>query len=334
MKLSATQQHRLNLELKPIFIGQLIVLDELTQPAFSFEQGEYKLAHAAGKSLTKEFIAHYAKNIGKNIFVYQEDYRSINFSLKDELTKMTRSLSIGDITKNASRQVNFLTMQMANIYKNPYDDELLSHQFQNSKNLSTLLLNNKGIHRDIYHSLAKQSFHYTHKQPMLSSILVLSFMQSLKQFSDKEIQNFFLASYFKDIGMSFIPREKFELSNLSDFDKTLFSEHSENSMKLLNGRVPLNQGQLNLIKNHHYLNLKIQALVRNEVYHADQEFLSGIESAIVSTLDILVAMTSERPYREALSHYKALEFLKRVISDEYPQEFKFLVVFIKNFFQS
>lgn len=332
-EISPIEQNRLNLNLRPIFVGQLTILSQLNQPAFCYYDGEFKKVLNSHEEITREFIANYAQNYDKNIFVYEEDFDLINSSLKEQLTKLTRALSIGDVKKNATKQVNFLTMQMANIYNNPYDDELLSNQFQNSKNLSTLLLNNQKIHRDIYHNLMKQSYHYTHKQPMLSSILVLSFMQNLKQFSNKEIENYFLTSYFKDIGMSFIPREKFELSSLSDFDKSLFADHAENSVKLLDNRVPLTQTQLNIIQNHHYLNLKTQALVRNETYTPSEEFLSGIESAIISILDIFVAMTTDRPYRERLSTFKALEFIKRIISDEYPQEFKHLVVFVKNFFQ-
>jgi HD-GYP domain-containing protein (c-di-GMP phosphodiesterase class II) len=43
-------------------------------------------------------------------------------------------------------------------------------------------------------------------------------------------------------------------------------------------------------------------------------------------------MTTERPYRKAMTSFKALELLKKVLSDEYPQEFKTLVFFLKNFF--
>ena len=78
--------------------------------------------------------------------------------------------------------------------------------------------------------------------------MLLSFLQSLNLFSHKEIENLFITSYFKDIGMSFIPREKFELAHLSDFDKELFASHAENSMLILEGRVPLSNTQLNLIK--------------------------------------------------------------------------------------
>lgn len=331
--LSAIQRNRLNLKLKPIFIGQLMVIDSLQNPTYAYYDGEFNEILAPDEGITSEFVAKYAQQYSKNIFIHEEDFHLLNSHLKDELTKLTRSLSIGDIKKNATKQVNLLTMQMANLYKNPYNDELLTNQFQNSKNLGILLSNNKEIHKEIYHNLTKQSYHYTHKQPLLSSIILLSFIQQLGTFSPNEIQGLFVTSYFKDIGMSFIPREKLELAVLNDYDKELFAEHANNSMKLLEGRVPLSQAQLNIIKNHHYLNYKIQALAKQEKYDQGEEYLSGIESAMVSAMDILVAMTTDRPYRTANSSFKALEVLKKVLVDEYPQEFKTLVFFIKNFFQ-
>jgi HD-GYP domain-containing protein (c-di-GMP phosphodiesterase class II) len=221
---------------------------------------------------------------------------------------------------------------MANLYNDPYNDELLTNQFQNSKNLGILLYNNRDIQKNIYHNLSKQKYHYTHKQPLLTSIMLLSYLQNLNLFSEAEIQTLFLTSYFKDIGMSFIPRDKFGLAVLSEFDKKLFADHAENSMKILEGRVPMNQTQLNIIKNHHYLNYKIQSMARGEDVIPDEEYLSGIESSLLASIDILVAMTTERPYRKAMTSFKALELLKKVLSDEYPQEFKTLVFFLKNFF--
>ena len=161
--------------------------------------------------------------------------------------------------------------------------------------------------------------------------MLLSFIQSLKLFNDKEIEGLFLTSYFKDIGMSFIPREKFELANLNEFDQDLFAKHADNSMLILEGRVPLNNSQLNLIKNHHFLNFKIQNLINSQKIPEDDTYLTGVESMLVSALDILIAMTSERPYRKPMSSFKALELLKRVISDDYPQEYRALVVFLKKF---
>ena len=329
--MNALERNRLSLKLKPVFVGKLTVINALENSAYSYQEGKFLEILSSNEGITKEFIANYALNLGEHIFVEQSDYDLIDDVIREQLTKHTRSLSIGDIGKNARKQVNLLTMQMSSLYDNPFDDEMLVNQFQNSKNLGTLLYNNKNIHKDVYHNLSKQKYHYTHKQPLLSSIMLLSYFQHLGLFTETEIQNLFLTSYFKDIGMSFISREKFELAHLSDFDKNLFAEHAENSMKLLEGRVPLSQSQLNIIKNHHFLNTKIQAMASGRVYVPDQDFISGLESVMMSSIDILVAMTHDRPYRDAKTSFNALELLKKVLADEYSQEFKSLVFFLKKF---
>lgn len=329
--LNAIEINRLNLKLKPVFIGKLTIIDSLSNPAYSYDQGRFKEVLSPKQAISKDFIGNYALKSGRNIFVEQADFDLIDEKLREQLTKHTRALSIGDVNKNAKKQVNLLTMQMSSLYDNPFNDELLTNQFQNSKNLGNLLYNNKNIQKDVYHNLSKQNYHYTHKQPLLSSIMLLSYFQHLGLFTELEIQNMFLTSYFKDLGMSFIPREKFELAHLSDFDKNLFADHAENSMKLLEGRVPLSQSQLNIIKNHHFLNTKIQAMASDRAYIPEQDFISGIESVMMSSIDILVAMTHSRPYREAKSSFQSLELLKKVLADEYSQEFKTLVFFLKNF---
>lgn len=326
------QMNRFSLKLRPIFIGELITVSTLEHPAFYYSEGKFEIALKAKSGITSEFIRNYAQSHSREIFVHVEDYETIHQNIRTELTRLTRSLSIGDPKKNAIKHTNFLSMQMGRLYKDPFDDELLTNQFQNSKNLSNLLLNNKDIHKSLFSSIGQGHYHYTLQQPLLSSLLLLSFIQSLKLFDEKEIEGLFLTSYFKDIGMSFIPREKFELSHLNEFDKKLFSGHAENSMKILEGRVPLNQQQLNLIKNHHFLNYKIQSLVSGKKPFPGPEMISGIESVLLSSIDILIAMTNERPYREAVSSFKALELLKSVVSDEFPHEFKALVLFIKNFY--
>ncbi len=329
--LSSIQLHRLNLKLRPLFVGQLFIVESLNQPGYYYQDGRFNLALNAHEGITPAFISEFAQKHSTEIFISEEDLQDINLRLKDELTKLTRSLSIGNIKRNAIKHTNFLSMQMSNLYKDPFNDALLSNQFQNTKNLSTLLLNNKDIHKLVFHNINDSKYHYTFTQPLLSSLMLLSFIQSLKLFNDKEIEGLFLTSYFKDIGMSFIPREKFELANLNEFDQDLFAKHADNSMLILEGRVPLNNSQLNLIKNHHFLNFKIQNLINSQKIPEDDTYLTGVESMLVSALDILIAMTSERPYRKPMSSFKALELLKRVISDDYPQEYRALVVFLKKF---
>lgn len=333
-KLTVLDKHRLELKLRPIFIAQLSIIESLDKAAYAYKNGEFVQVLRPNEGITFEFIAAYAQTTSSEIFLHQEDYELIQEKINKEIVQITRSLSTGDPLKKGIKQGNLLSLQMVNLYKNPFDDELLSGQFQSSKNFCNLLLQNKNLQKKLYHKLAKQSHHYTVMQPLLSSVVLLSFLQSTGMFSDKEIENYFLVSYFKDIGMSFIPREKFELAHLSDFDKQMFAEHADNSMKILDSRLPFNKTQLNIIKNHHFLNYKIQSLISGHALPDQEKMLTGVESTLLSSIDILVAMISKRPYRESVSAFKTLELLKMVIADEYPQEFKHLVIFIKHFFKN
>lgn len=324
------KRNTLGLKLKPIFIGQITIMDSFEFEAYAYIGEEFRKILAPREGITQDFIKNYAVNFGKTLFIRHEDYRSLKDNLKDELTKITRSLSIGDVAKNGNKHANLLTMQLANLYQEPFDDELLTGQYQSTQNLSILLYKNKNIQKKIYHSLSKQGHHYTHIQPLQSSILLLGFLQTLGVFSEQEIHNLFLTSYFKDIGMSFIPREKLDFESLDKMDKILFDEHAENSMKILKSRVPIPSNHLDIIKNHHYLNYKIQARATGNLIESD--FLSGVDSALISAIDILVAMTSQRPYRDPMSLFKALELLKIALADEHPQEFRSLVNFLKSFF--
>lgn len=331
--LSYCEKSRLPLTLTPVFIGQLLVLDSLKYSAFGMAtNGNLQEVLYPEEMITSQFVSEYAQNFGTEIFIHDYDNLALTQATKEEINKLSRSLSIGNALKNATKHLNYLSMQMDALYRDPLNDSLLNSQYQNSKNLSAMLLNHTPIHKDLFHNLSRSNYHYTIKQPLLSSLLLLSFTQHLGSFSDQEIQNMFLTSYFKDIGMGFIPREKFELAHLSEFDKKLFSEHAESSMKILDQRLPFSSSQLNTIKNHHYLNFKIQSLITgsSQSLH-EEEMLTGVESALLSGIDIYVAMTQDRPYRKAMSSYQALELLKKVLIDEYPQEFKALVIFLKKF---
>jgi HD-GYP domain-containing protein (c-di-GMP phosphodiesterase class II) len=327
------ERSRLSLKLKPIFIAQLMMLDSLEKPAFSYTNGIFTLVLDANSGISVDFLSNYARTISSEIFIYKEDFHKLNTKLNQEIVKVTRSLSIGDPKTKGLKHINLLSMQMSNLYSDPFNDELLSNQYQSAKNFFNLIYQNKDIHRSLYANLIKQNHHYISAQPLLSSILLVSFLQSTAIFSEKEIQNYFLTSYFKDIGMSLIPREKFELAHLSEYDKALFAEHALNSRRLLKGRIPLNMTQLNIIENHHFLNYKIQALISDSFTIDESKMLTGIESTLLSSFDIIVAMSTKRPYREAVSVFKALELLKKVIAPEYPSEFKNLVVFLRHFFK-
>ncbi len=194
-------------------------------------------------------------------------------------------------------------------------------------------MRNKKLQPQFYESLQNENFHFTLAQPMLSSLMLLSFLQSIHLFHDKEVENLFLSSYLKDIGISMIPDSKYDLKTLSDRDKDMFASHADYSYDLLEGRVPLSKNYLTIVRNHHFLNHKIKDLALKRK-SSEPETIVGLESTLVAVFDIIVAMTSKRPFRSERSMYQTLEVVKKIMADDYPQEFRALVVFLKQFYRN
>ena len=332
---SYTAHHSLGLKLKSILVGELYLARKLHHPVYVYKDGIFSPVIPSGVVPSKEQINSLIKNQHREVFVWRQDQEEIKQNLETALVKITRSLSVGDPLENGPKDLKLLSLNLSNLYQNPHSDDLLMLQFQSSQNLSKFLLENKRHQPALFQNLMKENFHFTMTQPMLSSMLLLSFLQATHLFHEKEIENLFLASYLKDIGLSMIPEAKYDIKSLTPRDKELFSDHSDFSFSLLEGRIPLSKNYLTIIRHHHFLNDKMKGLVsRDGQSEMEGEMLMGIESTLVAVFDILVAMTNERPYRKSLSLYQALELIKKLMADDYPQEFKALVVFLKQFFKN
>jgi HD-GYP domain-containing protein (c-di-GMP phosphodiesterase class II) len=55
---------------------------------------------------------------------------------------------------------------------------------------------------------------------------------------------------------------------------------------------------------------------------------------IISVMDTVAAMITERPYRKRQTLFKSLDIIRLLIGEQYPQEFKLIVVYFKNFFKN
>ncbi len=331
---SYIEHHRLALKLKPILVGELYLARKLKFPVFIFRNGIFYPVISEGTFPTKDIITTLIRNSYREVYLYPEDISEIKANLENALIKITRSLSVGDPLENGTKDLKLLSLNLAGVYQNPHNDDLLMLQFQSSQNLSKFLIENKKFLPYYYHSLTKENFHFTLSQPMLSSLMLLSFLNTIHAFHEKELENLFMASYLKDIGMSLIPDEKYDQKVLNERDKQLFSNHADYSFDLLEGRIPLSKNYLTIIKHHHFLNDKLLLLLGKEQKKLqDKDTVLGIESTLVAVFDIVVAMTSPRPYRKSQSLYQALEIIKRMMADDYPQEFRALVVFLKQFFK-
>lgn len=324
IEISLLQRQKLPLYLKPLNIAKLTLIDSLEHNAYAYKDGIFNLVLEEDEIIDSEFIKNFALTIGNEIFINEKDYYQLQETLSEELMKMTRSLSIGDPLKNSYRQANLLTFQMDNLYADPFDSALLLNQFQGAKNLTGLLLNNAAIVKDLYHKIDLVDHHFVLKQPLVASILLVAFLKDIKAFSPRENENLFLTSYFKDIGMSFVSKQTWDEINLSEFEKESLCNHTINSVNILEGRIPLSKKYLNMIENHNLLNNKTDRDAR-------ELMAIGIETTLINAVDVFVAMINDRPYRSKYTVYKALEFLKILISDEYPQEYKALVRFLLKF---
>lgn len=332
---SYVDQHRLALKLKPILVGELHLARKLTKPAYIFKNGLFISVINEGAIPSRDIINTLIRNSFLEVFVFEEDLAQIKKNLETALIKITRSLSVGDPIENGMKDLKLLSLNLGGLYRNPHNDELLMLQFQSSQNLSKFLLDNKKLHAQFYEGLKGENFHFTMAQPMLSSLMLLSFLQAIHLFHDKEVENLFLASYLKDIGIAMIPDSKYDLKNLTDRDRDMFANHADYSHDLLEGRVPLSKNYLTIVKSHHFLNDRIKDLALNKKTRGrEQETIMGIESTLVAVFDIIVAMTSDRPFRSSRSMYQTLEVVKRLMADDYPQEFRALVVFLKQFYRN
>ena len=334
-QISYIEQHRLSLKLKPILVGELYLARKLKHPVYIFRNGFFYPVINEDSVPTKDQINALIKNSHREVYVYKDDVQEIKKNLETALIKVTRSLSVGDPLENGTKDLKLLSLNLSGLYQNPHSDELLMLQFQSTQNLSKFLLENKKYQPYFYQNLIRENFHFTLSQPMLSSVLLLSFLQAIHLFHDKEIENLFLSSYLKDIGISMIPGDKYDLKSLTSRDQELFANHADFSFELLEGRIPLSKNYLTIIKHHHFLNDKMKEMVsKDRKKMKDPEIVFGLESTLVAVFDILVAMTSERPYRRGMSLYQSLELIKKMMADEYPQEFKALVVFLKQFYKN
>lgn len=331
---SYSEHHKLTLKLRPVLVGELYLIRKLRHPVYVLKNGIMRAVFQEGVSPGKEQIQVLIKNGIREIFLFPDDVKEIRGNLENALTKVTRSLSVGDPLENGTKGIKLLSLNMGGLYQDPHNDELLMLQFQSTQNFGKFLIDNKKFQAQFYHNLQKENFHFTLSQPMLSSLTLLAFLQSIHLFHDKEIEDLFLASYLKDIGLSMIPKEKYDQRILTARDQTLFTNHADFSSDLLEGRAPISKNNLTMIKNHHFLNDKLKELIGQERQIKDQDIIYGIESMLVSVFDILVAMISERPYRKSLPLFQSLELIKKMMAEDYPQEFKALVIFLKQFYKN
>ncbi len=330
---SALEQNALSYKLKSISIRELFFLGETPCEIYGLIDGLYKLIMRDKSFLDAKVLKDLIEQGHARVFVKHEDRLEIIRQQQDNLRQVTRSLSIGDALDKGKKQLSLISINMRYLYEDPTNDDILNLQYQSAKNLASFLYDRPDIFPALYRAYIKQKHHYIFAQPVLSSLFLLGCLKQSRLYGQREIENLFIASFFKDIGMSAIPTEKYDEEELSEDDKVLLSKHAQLSVQILTGRIPLSPTHIKIIESHHTFSLLNKNFKLEPVeVETSGRVITGLETMIISVMDIISAMIAQRPYREATTLFDALELVKILIADQYPQEFRLIVNYFKNFF--
>lgn len=325
------EHNRLTYQLAPFSARQLLFLERSPVDIFGMSKGIFDIVVRRDEEVSKDLIRDLIEQNLVQIFIKQDEVSKLIQMQQSNLRKVTRSLSVGSPLKNGKLQMNLMTIHLEFLYQRPTDDEALSLQYQCAKNLASFLLANQDLHVSLYKDYQAQKHHFIYAQPMISSLLLLGVLGMAKSHNPREIEQLFITSYLKDIGMSSIPAEKYNQKELSDHEKKIFNNHPRQSLSILTGRTPLSSTHLKIIENHHiFSRLQDKTSPLIDLNHSGQ-LLYGTETVMVSVMDIVAAMSTGRPFRPATSLFDALDYIRLLMADDYSQEFRHIVKYFKKF---
>ncbi|MBT3980286.1 MAG: hypothetical protein HOE90_02980 [Bacteriovoracaceae bacterium] len=323
------EQNNLSLNLIPVGVKEVFATGFAPCPLYYYSDNGYQLYKDQGHKLSKEDLRELLVRKSWILFISFDDFIIFKNYYREQLRKVTRSLSVGNSIGNVKKMTNLLTIHLGMIYRDPTDDESLSLQYQSIKTLIGFILDNKKYLPELYKSVEEFGHFYTYSQPLLSSLMLMGILLHTQIFNNREIELLFITSYFKDIGMALVPQENYLKQNLTSQEKKTIKSHGQNSLKILSGRISLGQNYNTIIANHH-----IHSHIDDNIKLVSDKEIMGIETLFLAIADMLTAMSSTRPYRKSMDIFESLKYLKTLVSSEYPQEFKILVHFISKFYRS
>lgn len=325
--------NQLSLQLVPISIRELLFISNCPCDIYGLKEGLFHRTLRKGVFTNKPLLRELIAKGQIHLFVKRKERHLIIDSVQKNLLQITRSLSVGNPADKGKQVINLLTINMGYLYSDPTNDTYLKLQHQCAKNLAYFLINRINLLETLQKDYIKQKHHFIYAQPMIASLFLLGLMKYSQLYSDQEIEELFITSYFKDIGMCSIPTEKYDADNLNDEEKKLLSQHATHSVQILKGRIPIPPNHLTIIQNHHTFSLLNNDLSLNFTKgEGEDEMIAGFETMLVTVMDVISAMITGRPFRKPTKIFEALDLIKILIADQYPQEFRLVVSYFKSFF--
>jgi len=320
--LALLNQLSLPFDLIPFSLSQILHFEIFPCDLYSFEEQTFKLHFKENSLIPKKDLAVATILEKPSFFIQNEEEQKIQDKNRELLRLSFRSLSVSPGMSSCQKALNLLCLNFSSLYFNPLDIEGLNLQYQCLKILLDYFNEHPTLLAEALKNFEKQRHPYLFAQPMISSLMALLFLQKLKIIG-KQSEIIVMASFFKDIGMGFFPKHWFlEKRILSSEELYSLQEHPQHSCNVLHGKIPLARIGLEIIKFHHCFTNQ----------EAKRSSIVGLETAIVSMMDIYTAMISSRPYRKAYSPYEALSYLKEIFQDPFPLEFKYFVLMVNSAF--
>lgn len=327
-----TMQHQVGLNLVPVTIQQLLILERPIGQIFINTNGVYKAIFDPQAIIRPIEIEQYYKKGITQFYATEEDFNQIKNLMFQKLQDATRKLSVGDALESGTHYLLTLVQNLSILYEDYHNQKLLSLIFQTSPSFTVYLQANKKIITDLYKAISLERSHYLFKQPVLSSLFLTSFITQYNIFSTREVQDLFLISLLKDLGMCFLPREAWDLRDLDSHQQEALNKHTQNSVQLLKDRIPIHHSGLHIIEHHHFHNDTVRTFLKDQKVEQDPSLIHGIETTIVALSDLVCAMHSDRPYRKAYSIDVIKKITHLILKDNYTEEDKLLIKFIDHFF--
>lgn len=324
--------HQVGLDLVPASIEQILVLERSKGQIFVNANGIFRPIIEANAAVKPIEIEQHYKRGNVQFFVHEEDFKQIKSMMFNKLQEATRRLSIGDALESGTNYLTCLLQNLSLLYEDYHNQKLLSLIYQTAPSFTIYLQANKKIITELYLAVCKERTHYLFKQPILSSLFLTSFIIKYNIFSTREIQDLFLISVLKDLGMCFLPRDAWDKRNLDNYQQEALNKHAQNSVQLLRDRIPIHHSGLYIVEHHHFHNDTVRKYLKEQKIEQDQTLVHGIETTITAMADLVCAMYSPRPYRKAYSIDTIKKVTHLVLRDLYPEEDKLLIKFIDHFF--
>lgn len=317
---SIIEESRKTFYMRELNIQEITGMNCVPIDVYFFHQGHFEKLLHKNDELTKSQWVLLVKNLNKKfikLFCEEESRHYLDDYYQQKLREFSRGLSIDISQEKIQKHTHLLMHNLQQLYHNPNDNDLLQILYQSIKGLAAFYYNNSSYIPYTYHICEKSNLHYKLKQPLLSSLILVGLLIYSKQFNLREIENMFVLSCLKDIGMSFWPKHLLDKKILNEQEIELIKHHPMESQKILLGRIPLSSNYFKILTNHH------------ESSHQ----LLGIETHLVRLCDILVAMIHKRPYREEITLFSGLNIVKDNLPSQYNQEYKIFVLYLQNFFK-